>query len=59
MPAHARLALAEDLGELGDVELAVRQDEEQPQPGFFADRPQTGQQLLHGIFLLRAPASPC
>ena len=42
VPGDTRLALADNLGELGDRELATGQDREQAQARRLRDRPQTG-----------------
>jgi hypothetical protein len=44
---HARLALAEDLGEFADGQLAARAQDEEPQPGRLGDGAQGGKQLVH------------
>ena len=46
--ADPRLALRQDGGELGDVEFAMRQDEQKPEPGAFGTGAQTLEQILHG-----------
>ncbi len=49
VPRHPRLALAEDLGELGNREFTTRQDGEQSQTRRLGDGPQTGQQGVEGL----------
>ncbi len=44
---HARLRLPEDLGEIGDGELAVTQHGEDPQPRLLGNRPQRIERRLH------------
>ena len=63
---HARLALAEHLGQLGHGELAVREDGEQPQPGRLGYGAEVGQEAIerslivykyNDVFIVFA--SPC
>ena len=51
MAADPRLALAENLGQFANVELAVRKHEQKTQPGGFGNRTQTGEQLFHSALL--------
>ena len=46
-----RLRLAEDFRELHNAVTAAGGQGEQPQPGWFSDRAQTGEEALHGFYL--------
>ena len=48
MTGYPRLGLAQDLGEVGDGELRLREQREHPQPGRFCGRPQRGMKLAEG-----------
>ncbi len=48
MARDPRLRLAQDLGEVGDGELRLREQREHPQPGRFCGRPQRGMKLAEG-----------
>ena len=50
------LTLGQDGGELGDVELAMRQDEQKPQPRALGTGAQTLEQILHDDLCLRMVA---
>ena len=47
MARHARLALAEDLGQLADSQLAARAQDDEPKPGRLGNRAQRSQKVLH------------
>jgi len=47
MPGNTRLALLQDARQLGDVELALGKDGEQPQPRHLPGRTQSAEYLLH------------
>ena len=53
VPADARLALAQDLGQLADVEFAMRKDKEDANPSRLGRRPQSCQKFVHCIPLIR------
>ncbi len=48
MPADARLALAQDLGQFADVGLAMGEEEQNPDTGRLGSGAQSGQQFIHG-----------
>jgi hypothetical protein len=48
--ADPGLALGENRCQLGDVEFAMREDEQEPEPGAFGTGAQTFQQILHERF---------
>jgi hypothetical protein len=49
MPAYPRLALAQNLGQLADIEFAMRQDKKQPEPRRLGDGPHSGKKFVHWL----------
>jgi hypothetical protein len=47
MAADPGLALPKNLGQLGDVQLTLREQMQQPKTATLADRPQTLQKRIH------------